>query len=45
MQKQDTFSTLFWIAKNRIKNGKSTIYVRITINGRRLEISTQKKLP
>jgi site-specific recombinase XerD len=44
MQTQETFSTLFWIAKNRIKNGKATIYVRVTINGRRLEISTQKEV-
>ncbi len=42
MQTQQTFSILFWIAKNRIKNGKAIIYTRVTINGQRLEVSTQR---
>ena len=44
MQTQLTFSILFWIKKNRIKNGKAPIYARVTINGSRLEISTQREI-
>jgi integrase/recombinase XerD len=43
MQTQVSFSILLWIKKNRIKNGRATIYVRVTINGQRLEISTQRE--
>ena len=43
MQTQLTFSILFWIKKNRIKNGKGPIYARVTINGNRIEISTQRE--
>jgi site-specific recombinase XerD len=40
MQRQ-TFSVLFYIRKKRIlRNGKTTIYARITINNKRVELST-----
>jgi integrase len=44
MKAQQTFSILFWISKNRIKNGKAPIYARVTINGKRIEISTQREV-
>lgn len=37
-----TFSILFWIYKGKIKNNLCPIYVRITIDGKRTEISTKK---
>lgn len=43
-----SFSILFWILNNRIskKSGEAPIMVRITVNGKRAEISTgQKVLP
>jgi len=44
MKAQQTFSILFWISKNRIRNGKAPIYARVTINGKRIEISTQREV-
>ncbi|KAA9036563.1 site-specific integrase [Ginsengibacter hankyongi] len=44
MQTQLSFSILFWIKKNRMKNGKAPIYARVTINGNRLEISAQREI-
>jgi site-specific recombinase XerD len=44
MQTQQSFSILFWLKKNRIKNGKAPIYARVTINGNRLEISAQREI-
>jgi integrase/recombinase XerD len=38
--KAQSFSILFWIEKSRIKNGKASIIARITVNGKRAEIST-----
>lgn len=37
-----TFGILFWIVKARIKNGKAPIFARITVNGKRYEVSTHK---
>ncbi|WP_282123344.1 site-specific integrase [Algibacter mikhailovii] len=34
-----TFSILFWIQQSRIKNGQCKIYARITVNGRRANLS------
>lgn len=39
-----TFNILFWIAKSRVKNGKTPISVRITVNGQRAEISTHQSV-
>jgi len=41
---QSTFSVLFWIAKNRIKNGKALLNIRITVNGQRAELSAQREV-
>lgn len=37
-----TFSTLVWINKPKRKKGKCPIYIRITIDGKRAQISTKK---
>ncbi|MBS1744238.1 MAG: site-specific integrase [Bacteroidetes bacterium] len=43
--KQRQFSILFWISKNRIKEGKAPLSARITIHGERSEISLQRDIP
>ena len=41
----DSFSILFYIRKNMTdKNGMCSIYLRITVNGKRSEISVQRKV-
>lgn len=41
-----SFTILFWINKNRPqKSGEFPIYIRVTVNGKRVEISTQKSVP
>jgi site-specific recombinase XerD len=42
MKTNQTYGILFWIKKSKIKNGKAPIYCRITINGKRAEISTKR---
>lgn len=42
MKAPQTFAILFWISKNRIRNGKAPICVRITVNGARVELSAQR---
>ncbi len=44
MQSKQTFSILFWIEKSRINEGKASLYARITVSGRRSEISTHRKV-
>lgn len=44
MKAQQTFSILFWISKNRIKNGKAPIYARTTINVKRAEVAVQREV-
>jgi integrase/recombinase XerD len=43
MRTQSTFSVLFWIYSKRAINNLAVIYARITINGRRLNISLKRK--
>lgn len=44
--KQKTFCVLFFLKKNRIKaNGEAPLYVRITVNGRYVEISVKRSVP
>lgn len=40
MKAQSTFSILFWLSKNRIRNGKAQLFARITVEGKRAEIAT-----
>ena len=44
MKAQQTFSILFWVNKNRLKNGKAPLSVRITVNGKRVELSAQREV-
>jgi site-specific recombinase XerD len=44
MEAKQTFSILFWIAKNRIKNGKAPLFARVTINGQRIELSAHREV-
>ncbi|QES88488.1 site-specific integrase [Rhizosphaericola mali] len=44
MNLNQTFSIRFWQAKSRNVDGLSLIYARITINGDRIEISTNRKI-
>ncbi|MGB5608684.1 Arm DNA-binding domain-containing protein, partial [Eudoraea sp.] len=41
----DSFSILFYIRKNQLdKNDKCSIYLRITVSGKRSEISVKRKV-
>ena len=42
MKTNQTFTILFWIKRNRIKNNHAPIYARITIDGKRAEMSIQR---
>lgn len=44
MKAQQTFSILFWVSKNRHKNGKAPLSVRITVDGKRVELSAQREV-
>ena len=44
MQNSNTFSILFWIHPSRIKNNQSKIYVRITVDGIRQNISLKHEV-
>ena len=44
MSAQATFAILFWIKKNQIKRGMAPLYARITIYGKRAEITTHRKV-
>ncbi len=41
MQSNSNFRILFWLCQNRMKEGKAPLWARVTIKGRRVEISTQ----
>lgn len=43
MRTQSTFSVLFWIYSQRAKDNLAVIYARITVNGRKLNISLKRK--
>ncbi len=42
MKKIPTLKVLFWISTNRMINGEASIYCRLTVDGRRAEISVQR---
>lgn len=44
MRTSSTFSILFWIYGTRAKNNQTDIYARITVNGKRLNISLKQKI-
>ena len=45
MRTTATFSILFWADFSRAKNNQASIYVRITVNGKRATISLKRKVP
>jgi len=44
MKTTHTFSVLFWLKQARIKNGTAPLYARVTVNGKRVEISLKRKI-
>ena len=44
MKAQQTFSILFWVNKNRLKNGKAPLSIRITVDGKRAEVSAHREV-
>ena len=45
MRSTSTFSVLFWVHSTRIdKNNSATIYIRVTINKKRVSISLKQKI-
>ncbi|MDF9799070.1 integrase/recombinase XerD [Catalinimonas alkaloidigena] len=44
MRASNTFSILFFVKKHRISNGKVPIYLRITANGKRLDLSVKRRI-
>lgn len=44
MRSNSTFSILFWLYSSRSKNGKAPIYARISVNGKKLNISLKRRI-
>ncbi|MCB0432287.1 MAG: site-specific integrase, partial [Mangrovimonas sp.] len=44
MQSQTTFSLSFWVSASRKINNQVSVYARITVNGKRANISLQRKV-
>jgi site-specific recombinase XerD len=44
MRTSSTFSILFWVYGKRAVNNKANIYIRVTSNGKRVNISLKKKI-
>lgn len=44
MRTKNTFSTKFWLQTSRAINNHALLYVRINVNGKRLNISLKKKI-
>ena len=44
MRNSSTFSILFWAYGKRAKNNKAPLYARITVDGKRLNISLKRKI-
>ncbi len=42
MKSIHTFSILFWINRAKVKDGKAPIYARVTVDGKRAEISIKR---
>lgn len=45
MKTKSTFSILFWINTSRAKENLADIFVRITVNGKRVNLSLKQKAP
>ncbi len=44
MKNSHSFSILFWLKLAAVKNGKAPLYARVTVNGKRAEISLKRKV-
>lgn len=44
MRTSSTFSILFWVYGKRAVNNKANIYIRVTLNGKRVNISLKRKI-
>ena len=44
MRSPDTFAILFWVYSSRAKNHETKIYARITVNGKKVNISLKYKV-
>jgi integrase/recombinase XerD len=44
MQPQTNFNLLFWVNASRAKNNQVSVYARITVNGKRANISLKRKV-
>lgn len=44
MRTSSTFSILFWVYGKRAVNNKANIYIRVTLNGKRVNISLKRKV-
>ncbi|MCB4800022.1 site-specific integrase [Neotamlana laminarinivorans] len=44
MQSHLTFTQSFWVSTSRIKNNEVSVYLRITVNGKRANISLHRKV-
>lgn len=44
MRTSSTFSILFWVYTNCIKNNQVPLYARITVDGKQLNISLKRKI-
>lgn len=44
MRTRSTFSLLFWVNTSRVKNNQATVYLRITVNSKRVNISLKRKV-
>ena len=44
MKNRSTFSLIFWVCSSRIKNNQVPVYAIITVNGKRANISIQRRV-
>ena len=44
MRSTNTFSIIFFVKKHRVSYGEVPIYVRITVDGKRLDLSIKRKV-
>jgi hypothetical protein len=44
MKRKQTFAILFWAYRGKQKQNEATLYARVTVNGKRAEISLSKKI-
>ena len=44
MKNSNTFSILFWLKLSNAKNSKAPLYARISVNGKRAELSLKRKI-